>query len=186
MSTPFDTFGLTNLEGPGGFVFIRFPTGIETSARANWQAQEVTIGTKPLFYASREPRQIRVDDLLLDNTATGDSVTPDIEALLRLMEELENLGRPPALSARWGDREERCVLTDLTVSEQFFAFDGTPIRARISITLLQFQDEPSITRGQPAPAPLSYKTKDGQIVASGDSNTPSGQVSGGRVVGPQP
>jgi hypothetical protein len=186
MSTPFDTFALTNLEGAGGFTFIHFPSGIETSARANWQPQEVTIGTKPLFYANREPRQIRVDDLLLDNTMTGDSVTPDIQALFRLMEELENKGRPPALLARWGDREERCVLTELNVSEQFFLLDGTPIRARISITLLQFQDEPSINRGQPAPAPLNYKTTDGQIVAAGDSNTPSGQVSGGRVIGPQP
>ena len=146
MSTPFNTFGLTNLEGPGGFLFTRFPTVIGTNARANWQVQEVTIGTKPLFYANREPRQIRVDDLLLDNTATGDSVTPDIDALFRLMEELEDKGRPPALLARWGDREERCVLTELTVSEEFFNLDGTPIRARIGITLLQFQEDAPVVK----------------------------------------
>lgn len=150
MSTPFDSFGLTNLEGPGGFIFIRFPTAIGTSARANWQVQEVTVGTKPLYFANREPKQIRVDDLLLDNTATGDSVTPDIEALFRLLEELEGKGRPPALLARWGDREERCVLADLNVSEEFFNFDGTPIRARISVTLLQFQEDDAPIVRRPA------------------------------------
>ena len=142
MSTPFDNnFRLVNLEGADGFTFKHFPSGIESSARANWQAQDVTVGTKPLYYGSREPRQIRLDDLWLDNTDTGDSVTPDIETLFRLMEEVEGKGRPPALLAMWGDRQERCVLTDLTVFEQFFLFEGTPIRARVSLTLLQFQED---------------------------------------------
>lgn len=129
-----------NLNGPGGFVFRFFPTGIETTGRANWQAQDVTIGTKPLLYGNREPKQIRVSDLWLDSTATGDSLTPDIEALYRLLEETER-GMPPALLATWGDRQERCVLEELGVEEQFFRPDGAPIRARVSLTLLQLQED---------------------------------------------
>jgi hypothetical protein len=140
MASPFDSLVLINLEGPGDVSFRRFPPGIETNVRANWQPQEVTVGTKPLYFANRDPRQIRFDELLLDSD-TGESITPDINALLLLAEEVEGLGRPPALLAQWGDRQERCVLNDMTILEQFFLGDGTPIRARVSLTLLQFQDD---------------------------------------------
>jgi Contractile injection system tube protein len=146
MSMQLGKFVLTNLEGPGGFVFSRFPAGVETSGRVNWQPQETTIGVKPLFYANREAKQTRLDDLWLDNTDNNDSVTPDIEALYRLMEELPDKGRPPVLLASWGDRTERCVMQDLTVAEQLFLTDGTPIRARVSITLVQFQEETPVVK----------------------------------------
>lgn len=146
MSVQFGRFVLTNLEGAGGFVFRRFPSGIETSGRVNWQPQETTVGVKPLFYANSEPRQIRPGDLWLDNTDTNDSITPDIEALYRLTEELADKGRPPVLLAMWGDRSERCVLQDLTVTEQLCLPDGTPIRARVSLTLIQFQEETPIIK----------------------------------------
>ncbi len=170
MSSPFGSLTLMNLDGEGDFVFSPFPSSIETSARVNWQPQDVTIGVKPLFYANREPRQIRFGDLWLDNTETGDSITPDIEQLYELMQETEK-GRPPTLLAAWGDRQERCVLEEMTVEEQFFLGDGTPIRARVSITLLQFQEE------QARPAPNRKASTD---------TTPSGQVAGGNVFGPQP
>ncbi|MET0623100.1 MAG: hypothetical protein ABW250_08995 [Pyrinomonadaceae bacterium] len=141
MSSPFDAFVLINLEGASDVSFRRFPTGIETSVRVNWQAQDVTVGTKPLYFANREPRQLRFDDLLLDSTETGESITPEIDSLMMLTQEVEGLGRPPVLLAQWGDRQERCVLADATISEQFFLGDGTPIRARVSLTLLQFQDD---------------------------------------------
>jgi Contractile injection system tube protein len=141
MSAQFGKFVLTNLEGAGGFVFQRFPAGVETSGRVNWQPQEVNVGVKPRCYANREPKQIKLDDLWLDNTDTNNSVTPDIEALYRLTEEVADKGRPPVLLAMWGDRSERCVLQDLTVAEQLCLSDGTPIRARVGITLIQFQEE---------------------------------------------
>lgn len=141
MSSPFDVLVIFNLEGAGDFSFRRFPAGIETSVRVNWQAQDVTIGTKPLFFANREPKQLRFADLLLDSTEEGESITPDIDALTLLTQEVDGLGRPPVLLAQWGDRQERCVLTDLDVFEQFFLGDGTPIRARVSLTLLQFQND---------------------------------------------
>src|SRR5205085_1654709 len=145
MSTPVGNFMLTNLEGAGHFIFQRFPSAIETTGRVNWQPQDITIGIKPVFYANREPRQTRIDDLWLDNTEStnlSQSITDQIEALYALMGEAEK-GRPPVLLATWGDRQERCVLQDLTINEQMFDADGTPIRARASITLIQFQDEPA-------------------------------------------
>jgi hypothetical protein len=146
MSAQFDNFVLVNLEGAGGFVFRRFPSGVETGGRVNWQPQETTVGVKPLFYANREPKLIRFEELWLDNTDTNDSITPDIEALFRLTEETADKGRPPVLLATWGDRQERCVLQDLTVNEQMFLPAGTPIRARVSIMLIQFQEETPVIK----------------------------------------
>jgi hypothetical protein len=143
LSTPFGNFVLTNLEGEGSIIFERFPGNIGTEARANWQGQDTNVGMKPLFYANREPRQIKIEDLLLDKTDINASITPDIEALFKLMDEIPNKGRPPVLLATWGDRKERCILESASINEVFCMGDGTPMRARVTLTLVQFQDEPN-------------------------------------------
>ncbi|MBA3242349.1 MAG: hypothetical protein H0T60_14055 [Acidobacteria bacterium] len=152
MSAQVNSLVLVNLEGSESFIFRFFPSSIEVGARANWRAQDVTIGVKPLAYANREPRQIRFDGLWLDNTHTGDSITPEIEQLTKMMEETVR-GTPPPLLALWGDRQERCVLEELTVVEEFFNADGTPIRASLQMSLLQLQEE------SPAPAPVRRNEK---------------------------
>ena len=161
------------------FRFSFFPTSIETNARANWQAQDTTVGTKPIFYANREPRRLTVNNLMLEGSEGNASVATHIALLFSLMDEVPNQGRPPFLLAVWGETSVRCVLEDVTVTEEFFRADGEPIRARVSLSLLQFQDEPRTDRGQPAPSPLYYRTTaDGDIVAASDGEPPSGRGSG--------
>jgi hypothetical protein len=134
-------FVLVNLEGPGTYQFGFFPAELQTSSRVLWEPQEVTIGTKPLFYGNRDPKRITVDEAWLDGTRTGESISPDIEALQALQLEIVKLGRPPALLAIWGERQQRCVLEDLTIREQFFSNDGNPLRARVSLQLVELQEE---------------------------------------------
>jgi hypothetical protein len=131
-------FALINLAGAGDYIFAIFPRGVATQDRANWQPQETTIGVKPLFYANREPRQITVDEIYLDSSDTNQSLTPEIKALRRLLEETER-GTPPPLLAAWGDRQERCVLAELNIEEEFYAPDGQPIRAKVRLVLTQLQ-----------------------------------------------
>lgn len=133
-------FALINLENQQSFVFQFFPANVQSSDRANWQPQETTIGIKPLFYANREPRQLNFPELWLDNTDTNKSLTPTIKELRELMEETEK-GTPPALLAIWGDRNERCVLQELSIEEKFFTPDGYPIRVLIRMSLIQLQPE---------------------------------------------
>jgi hypothetical protein len=116
-----DHFVLINLEGGESFVFQLFPKDLETTQRANWEQQDTTIGTKPLYYANRDPRRISVPELWLDNTDSNQSLAPDIKSLFALQDETREHGRPPALLAIWGDRQERCVLEEVTVSEKFFS-----------------------------------------------------------------
>jgi hypothetical protein len=131
-------FALINLAGEGDYIFDLFPRGVATADRANWQPQETTLGVKPLFYANRDPRQITVEEVYLDSSDTGQSLTPEIKALRALLEETAR-GTPPPLLAAWGDRQERCVLTELNIEEEFFNPDGDPIRAKVRLVLTGLQ-----------------------------------------------
>jgi hypothetical protein len=144
-------FVLINLEGPDPnamamFVFDFFPSKIQSTDRANWEAQDTTIGVKPLFYGNREPRKLSVTELVLDATDTiGDSITPQINALRNLQVETRN-GTPPALLAVWGDEQLRCVLEEVQIERQFFDKRGMPTRAQVSLQLVELQEEGAATQ----------------------------------------
>ena len=138
---------LVNLTNQESFVFQFFTFSVSATDRANWEAQNTTVGVKPLFYANREPRQIEFPELYLDNTDNNQSLTPDIKRLRELMEEAEDRGTPPPLLAIWGDRNERCVLEELNIEELFFTDDGFPIRVKIRMSLIQLQPETNEATG---------------------------------------
>jgi hypothetical protein len=133
-------FVIVNLCGGGVFTFDYFPTApIEVSRRANWEDQDTTIGTKPLFYFNRDPRRPEVREVWLDKTDTNESITPQIEALLALQDEVCE-GTPPPLLVLWGDRQERVILENIRVEEMFHASGGWPIRARVSLSFKEVQE----------------------------------------------
>ena len=136
------TLVLIDLNSQASFEFQFFPDNVKTVDRANWTAQETTIGAKPLFYANREPRTLTFSELYFDNTDTNESLTQTLEDLRAFtMDEVLDMGAPPALLATWGDQSLRCVLHDLTIEQIFFTDEGNPIRARLSIELLELQPE---------------------------------------------
>ncbi len=140
---------LIDLSSQVSFEFQYFPNIIRSQRGVNWRPQDTTIGTKPLMYENREPKRLSFTELWLDSTDTGDSLT----GLLEILEEFctsesdsagVSRGRPPVLLATWGDRRQRCVLTDLTVEEEFFNEAGEPTRARLSIELIEVQDNTNV------------------------------------------
>lgn len=134
-------FALINLCAGGVYTFQYFPTApIEGSRRANWEEQNTTIGTKPLFYFNRDPRRLDVPEFWLDNTDTNASLTPEIEALYALQDESCE-GTPPPLLAVWGDRQERCILEEVRFPEMFHAAPGHPIRVKVSLSLKELQED---------------------------------------------
>jgi hypothetical protein len=134
-------FVLINLEGAGDFFFDLFPREIQTTDRATWEPQDVSVGVKPLFYGNRDPKRISIPEVFLDRADEGASIKPDIDALLALQVEIPKLGRPPALLAIWGDEEIRCVLEEVTINRRWFSSEGNPQRAAVSLQLLQLQEE---------------------------------------------
>jgi hypothetical protein len=136
-----DNFVLIHLEGANSFVFEFFPKEIQSTDRSNWEVQDISRGVKPLFYANSEPRRIQVPELVLDGTRTNEVINDQIDALRLLKTEVASLGRPPALLAVWGDRQQRCVMEECTVTETFFTPGGNPLRARVSLQLVELQEE---------------------------------------------
>lgn len=128
--------------GPSYIRFQIFPTEIASEDGANWEQQDTMGGVKPLMYANRNPQQITIDELWLDRTETNESVTPDIEDLRSLMREAIYGARthPPLLLFACGDWKQKCVLQSLSVKRQFFSKDGIPLRAQVSLTLLEVQE----------------------------------------------
>ena len=163
-------FVLINLEGKGTFVFDLFPREIQTSRRVVWEPQDVTRGTKPLFYGNREPKRITVNEVVLDGTELNVSIEPEITALYALQNEDAVLRRPPVLLAVWGDRQERCVLEEVSIIEKFFSPDGEPLRAVISLQLVEVQEQGEATG----------------VTVNDEVEAPSDVRTGRPVLGPQP
>lgn len=132
---------LVHLGGGDTFVFEWFPETVEITGRANWKPQPVVKRPAPLLYAGREPQEVNFPSVWLDNSAAGESVTPDVVRLLALQEVAEGQGAPPALLARWGDNSFRCVLADARVVERHFTAEGQPLRAELSLRLVELQEE---------------------------------------------
>jgi hypothetical protein len=147
---------LVNLAGGDTFVFQYFPEAVELTGRANWKAQEVVTRTKPLFYGNREPQQLSFPSLWLDSSAGGGSLTPEIIQLLALQDVVKEIGTPPPLLARWGDSSFRCVLEEVQIVQKYFSAGGVPLRAEISLTLLELQEEP--------PAPVVRRNEEANIL----------------------
>lgn len=131
------------LGGPGVFVFDWFPSpspGISLNRRANWEEQNVTTGTKPLFYMNRDPRRLDVQEVWLDKTDSNESITPQIERLMSMQDEVNN-GTPPPCVVLWGDRQERSVLEDIRIEEVFHHTSGYPMRARVTLSFKELQKD---------------------------------------------
>jgi hypothetical protein len=139
------SFQLIDLTSNIAFTFQYFPREIRGSDRANWEQQETTIGVKPLFYSNRDPRQISLQEMYLDNSDTNLSLNADLQDLRSLMVEIDSIGTPPPLLALWGESQLRCVLQELSIEECLFNDEGNCIRAKIDLTLLQLQEEGEAT-----------------------------------------
>ncbi|HQZ81600.1 MAG TPA: hypothetical protein PLR83_00140 [Pyrinomonadaceae bacterium] len=139
------TFQLIDLTSNISFTFQFFPEAIRHSERMNWSPQDTTIGVRPLFYQNTEPRQMSVNDLILDTTDDDRSLVPDLDDLRALKAENETIGSPTPLLAVWGSQKLRCVLQSLDIEEVYFNRDGDPTRCRIMIELLELQDDGEAT-----------------------------------------
>ncbi len=127
---------LINLESGDAWVFQFFPERHSSDDRANWYPQDVSRGTKPLMYANREPQRIIMNNVLLDATDTGQSLTEEIEELRSLLSETDH-GTPPTLRLICGDWQRRVVLEDLGVETEMSDRDGKPLRVRLNMTFVE-------------------------------------------------
>lgn len=97
--------------------------------------------------------------LFFDTTDTGRSVTSHTGQILGLLEvdpklpgsdEASGNVRPPWVRFHWGQLHSfKAVVTAATVSFDYFSSEGTPLRARADLSLLQFEEEQAFGRQNP-------------------------------------
>ncbi len=155
---------IVNLNTGANIVFQYFPPEITTTAHANWQPQDTAFGVKPLLYANTDPRKLEFE-LWLDGSIKGESITPQINELLALLNvrqfavvekgrEVQKFDAPPALAVLWGDRQEKVVLEEIRVTETYFETNGVPVRAKVNLSFIQTQYERARTMiSAPPPEP---------------------------------
>lgn len=154
-------FMLVNLSSKRNesFTFVNFPGSTSTEDQANWESQNTTIGVKPLQYANREPQRIEANDLYFDKSATNESITPDLERLRALQRETEQ-GVPSPLLLVVGDWQKRVVLQTVRVESDYFREDGAPLRAKISLTMVELQGGAAALPTTQAVSPYQFTPPD--------------------------
>ena len=89
------------------------------------------MGTRPMTVSM----QLFFDDFA---SAKGD-VTPKITKLLKWQQPQDEKGKPPPLvQFKWGNKQLdnfKGMITDLNITYSVFAKDGTPLQAKVDITL---------------------------------------------------
>ena len=142
------------------------PSELEISRSNTWTESEQTAGKEPqLEYSGANPGTFSLT-LLFDTTDTGRAVTSYTDQLMQLMEVNPDLpgsdgqtmtGRPPYVTFMWGElRTFQAVVESLSITFVYFAASGTPLRARVAMSLKQFRapdDYPpqNPTSGTPRP-----------------------------------
>ena len=142
------------------------PAQLTVSKSNQWVADLVPGRQAPnLYFTGGHAGTLRTV-LTLDTTAEGTAVTVHTQKLLALMAVDQRLpgydtatkrGRPPWVKLHWGDFHSFAgVLEDLQLDFTYFAANGTPLRAKATIFLRQFQEEGSFgpqnpTSGTPEP-----------------------------------
>ena len=142
------------------------PATLKLGVANEWRGEK-TPGKGPpdLFFAGADSGRFSTE-LVFDTTDTGKPVTTYTNKLLKLMEVDKSLpdydaarkiGRPPWVKFHWGDLHTfTAIIERLDISFTYFAANGAPLRARVSLALKQFHDDSqkapqNPTSGTPSP-----------------------------------
>ena len=108
------------------------------------------VASRGFGYTGAHSGQLRLH-LVFDTTDTGKAVTAHTNRLLNAMKVDPNLpghdptrnrGRPPWVKFHWGDLHSfKAVIENLDLTFTYFSASGTPLRAKASLSLKQFEED---------------------------------------------
>lgn len=102
-------------------------------------------GLPKVNFAYPEPCTLKIEEVWLDTYEEGKSVLTHIQQFEKALNfastgEVKNK-RPPSFVFTWGAQHYiRCFITDLVYTLTMFLPDGTPVRAKLSITLEEIDE----------------------------------------------
>jgi nucleoid-associated protein YgaU len=127
------------------------PAELTISKSNSWQAPEKKgANTHELTFQSGQPGTLTFS-MVLDTTDNGDEVTKHTDKLLELMkvdpqlkgsDPKRNKARPPWVEFHWGALHSfKAVIERMQIKFTYFGSSGKPLRAKVDITLKQFNDK---------------------------------------------
>lgn len=144
------------------------PTQYAITKTNSWEARKAAPGASfpPAQYNGGQARELSLE-LMFDAGPEGD-VTTVTDKLFKLMEPDKSLGapgpgRPPHFTLSWGTFQSfDAVCKSLNVTFLLFRPDGTPTRAKSTLSLMQVHKDQRSGGGTPAPRtnPTSRATHD--------------------------
>jgi hypothetical protein len=128
-----------------GAFYVQFnPKELKLDESAAWKASEEHEADKPLLtYEKGNPTTVSME-LIFDSTDTGDNVNDKYIKELRgfltgsiddKKEDGKAVKRPPYCKFVWGEFEFECVIEKVAAQFIMFKPDGTPLRAKVGLTL---------------------------------------------------
>lgn len=142
------------------------PAEISVSRSNSWTGESLAgQGVPKLRYTGASSGTLSLN-LTFDTTDTGDPVTNYTGKVLALMDvdpslpgsdEQSNNGRPPYVVFHWGNVHSfKAVVSSLNLQFTYFSSTGVPLRAKVSLSLTQFEESQAFgpqnpTSGTPNP-----------------------------------
>lgn len=144
---------LVSSDGGGTIEFMFNPTQLSFSQKIRLDKNDgarTGRGLPKVTFAHPEPCTVSIRDIILDTYEQGSnkSVLPYIKQFEKAVNFLdqgtEKDKRPPTYVFTWGNHQYiRCFITDLTYTLTMFLPDGTPVRAKLDLTLEEVDESTS-------------------------------------------
>jgi hypothetical protein len=144
------------------------PETITVTASNNWTGDPVSGQPTPvLTFEGQQPGTMSFV-LVFDTTDDGDPVTKYTSELLKKMEidpdlpgsdEEVNNCRPPYTEFHWGTLKSfKAVITKADITFDYFSSEGVPLRARVTLTMMQYQPDDAFLQQNPTSGtPLPHR-----------------------------
>jgi LysM repeat protein len=133
----------------GGTFYVQFnPKELKLEDTASWKSSDEQGKPKPLLTYEKGEAAVLSMDLIFDTTDSGGSVQGRIDALRAFLaatvtdsDEGGTSKRPPHINFHWASFSFEGVCEKISASVLMFKPDGTPMRAKVSVTLKERQVE---------------------------------------------
>ncbi|MBW4505765.1 MAG: phage tail protein [Scytonematopsis contorta HA4267-MV1] len=129
--------------GNSDIEFMFNPNQLDFSQQINLTRSEgarTGRGLPKVSFAYPEPCTLSINDIIFDTYEDGTSVLKHLKKFEKAVNFAEagegKEKRPPVYVFTWGDQQYiRCFVTSVNYSLTLFLPDGTPVRAKVSLTL---------------------------------------------------
>lgn len=143
------------------------PTQLQTSKTVNWSEQNALGRDAPELWWNGGGSGEMTLELFLDASDVGVPLVRTTTTLLLLTKEMPLLFRPPWVVFVWGTFfTHQSVITSLSFTYTYFSETGTPLRARASISLRQFDEALLPLQNPTSHTPVPHET---HVVTAGET-----------------